>query len=151
MLELVGEAIEQALCPDREGPYGLYDYTNYGHPKPHHVRDFRDPRSTAYGDSVLMTTDREEAEVVYARLKREHVAQAAIAAFLKHSDQVSEHERDALRTAVEVLLRPWREVRNNDLPHIVKADELVTVDPIPALSMGDIWNARAALKGGERE
>ena len=81
-LERVATAIEQAQCPNREGPYGLYDYTSYGHPKPHHVRDFRDPRSATWGHAVLMTTDREEAEATYRKLTREHIARAAIDAVL---------------------------------------------------------------------
>lgn len=92
-LARVADAIEQAQCPNREGPYGLYDYTSYGHPKPHHVRDFRDPKSETWGHAVLTTTDREEAEATYKRLTREHVAKAAIAA-LRASTQGGEDVDD---------------------------------------------------------
>lgn len=54
-----------------------------------------------------------------------------------------------IRTVLERLLIPWSQVRDNNLPHIVKADEIVTVDPIPGLLMGDIWNARSLLGQGK--
>lgn len=82
-LETIHAAIDAAQVPDRQGPYGLFDYTSYGDPAPHHVRDFRDTRSDTYGDSVLVTTDRDLARRTYERLTREHVAIAAMQATLR--------------------------------------------------------------------
>jgi hypothetical protein len=79
-LERVAAAIELAQCPGREGPYGLYDYTDCGDKEPHRVRDFRDPRSETYGRSVLRTTDKEAARKEYERLTRLHIARAAVEA-----------------------------------------------------------------------
>lgn len=81
ILDRVADAIEKARCPDREGPFGLYDYSNYrGNEEPHCVRDFRDPRSDTYGNIIFRSSDREEAERMYERLTRQHIAAAAIAA-----------------------------------------------------------------------
>jgi hypothetical protein len=82
-LKTVHAAIEDAMHPDREGPYGLFDYGTYGDPVPHQVRDFRDARSDTYGDCVFRTVDRDEAMAVYERLTQEHVAIAAMTAVLK--------------------------------------------------------------------
>jgi len=82
-LEKVHAAIEAARMPDREGPYGLFDYTDHGDPAPHHVRDFRNPDGVAYGKCVFRSVDREEARQVYERLTAEHVAIAAVKATLK--------------------------------------------------------------------
>ncbi len=79
-LERVGMAIERANNPGREGPYGLYDYTTYGDPVPHHVRDFRDMRSDTYGHTVFRSTDRDAARAEYERLTRCHIARAAVEA-----------------------------------------------------------------------
>lgn len=82
-LEAIADAIEAARNPDREGPFGLFDYTSYGDPVPHHVRDLRDHRSESYGDCLFRTVDRDEARRVYERLTREHLAISAIRATLK--------------------------------------------------------------------
>lgn len=87
LLKLVADAIEKAQCGGREGPFGLYDYTDYGDPIPHHVRDFRDPASPTYGHCVFRSGDRTEALAVYNQATREHVAQAAIDA-IRNSGQV---------------------------------------------------------------
>lgn len=79
-LDRVADAIEAAKCPGREGPFGLYDYSSYGWPNPHHVRDFRDPRSDSYGSCVAALTDPEIADRLYKTLTRRHIAEAAIAA-----------------------------------------------------------------------
>lgn len=80
MIERVADAIEMARCPDREGPYGLYDYSSYQWVKPYHVRDFRDPASATYGDCVFRSQYRASAEAEYTRLTRAHIALAAIEA-----------------------------------------------------------------------
>lgn len=79
----VGEAIEAAGNPGREGPYGLYDYSAWNHPRPHHVRDFRDPASATHGDCVFQSADRDEAVAAFERLTRDHVARAAVAAMIR--------------------------------------------------------------------
>lgn len=81
MLDAVADAMEAATCPDREGPFGLFDYTDYGDPRPHHVRDFRDPRSDTWGRPVHVGSDREEARRIYDEMTRRHVAAAAVAAW----------------------------------------------------------------------
>lgn len=82
-LRTVHAAIHDAMHPDREGPYGLFDYGSYGDPVPHQVRDFRDPRSATYGDCVFRSVDRDAALSVYETLTQEHVAIAAMTAVLK--------------------------------------------------------------------
>ena len=82
-LKTVHAAIHDATHPDREGPYGLFDYGSYGAPVPHHVRDLRDPQSETYGDCVFRSVDRDAALTVYERLTQEHVAIAAMTAVLK--------------------------------------------------------------------
>lgn len=74
----IADAIEQACHPDREGPYGLYDYTSHGWPKPHRVRDFRDMRSPSWGQDVLASDSREEAKAEFDRLTRLHPARAVL-------------------------------------------------------------------------
>lgn len=86
-LERVYEAIEQARCPDREGPYGLYDYSiglykDAGLEKPHHVRDFRDPKSDSWGRTIFRSADPEEARAEFERLTRSHIARAAVDAII---------------------------------------------------------------------
>lgn len=93
----VAQAIEKALCSGRGGPYGLYDYTSYGDPKPHHVRDFRDMSSDTYGSCVLRTDDKELARQTYDRLTREHPARAAIAECMAILGEPTEAMLDALR------------------------------------------------------
>lgn len=81
MIERVASAIDAAQCPGREGPYGLYDYSDYpGNAAPHRVRDFRDLKSDTYGNHVFKSTNRDEAKAEYERLTKEHVAKAAIEA-----------------------------------------------------------------------
>lgn len=79
IVECISEALEKALHKDREGPYGLYDYSSYGDDvAPHHVRDFRDCQSDTYGSCVFKTADEEEAEYVYTKLTEKYVATAII-------------------------------------------------------------------------
>ncbi len=80
LLDHVAEAIEEARCPHRRGPYGLFDYTSRGHPKPFHVRDFRDPNSDSWGVQVAAFESRVEAEILLDQLTGRHIAQAAITA-----------------------------------------------------------------------
>jgi hypothetical protein len=80
MLERVAQAIEEAQCRHREGPFGLYDYSSYGDPIPHHVRDFRQLGSPTYGHCVFRSDDREAAQSEYDRLTRDYVARSAIEA-----------------------------------------------------------------------
>ncbi|MFZ3481690.1 hypothetical protein [Sphingomonas sp. 3-13AW] len=82
-LEAVYAAIEAAQTPGKEGPFGLFDYSDYGDPVPHHVRDFRDPRSGTYGNCVFKSINREDAFGAYERFTREHVAIAAVTATLQ--------------------------------------------------------------------
>lgn len=84
MLDRVADAIEQARCPGRQGPYGLFDYTSYGDPVPHHVRDFRDPESKLYGSCVGAFADRQIAVELFETLTRHHIALAAIEAMSGH-------------------------------------------------------------------
>ncbi|MGA0595654.1 hypothetical protein [Enterovirga sp. CN4-39] len=77
--EEIAKAIEEAMCPDREGPYGLYDYSSYGDRAPHHVRDFRDPSSPTWGHSIFISESRKEARAEYERLTRLHPARAVMA------------------------------------------------------------------------
>lgn len=88
-LNRIALAIEAAQCPGREGPYGLYDYTSYGAQKPHRVRDFRDPRSEAWGDTVFASDDAATSRQQYERLTREHVALAAIHAVQAEAARVT--------------------------------------------------------------
>jgi len=87
-LNRVADAIEAASCPNREGPFGLYDYTRYlneGSTKPHCVRDFRDPKSDTWGDIIHCTDDPNEAQDVYNQLTRQHIAAAAIKAMIQQN------------------------------------------------------------------
>ena len=84
-LDAVAEAMEKASVPHREGPFGLYDYTDYGDPVPHHVRDFRDMRSATWGMAVHRGTDPVEARRIYDELTRRHVADAAVRAWKEAS------------------------------------------------------------------
>jgi hypothetical protein len=87
----VADAIEVAGCPNREGPFGGYDYghnTDFYGPAPdagrYVVRDFRDPSSPDWGKFMHLTNDREEHELVFAQLTRRHIAKAAIRVTLSH-------------------------------------------------------------------
>lgn len=80
-LDKIAEAIEEARCPGREGPYGLYDYSKYeGNEDPYCVRDFRDTRNDTYGKVVFRTNDPDKARAVYDKMTRQHIALAAIRA-----------------------------------------------------------------------
>jgi hypothetical protein len=87
-LAAIWEAIEAAGCPHREGPYGLYDYSNYpGTEPPHVVRDFRDPRSADWGKAVFRTSDAAAAKTEFTRLTHEHIAMAAYRASMEAAAQ----------------------------------------------------------------
>lgn len=81
LIEHLYGALERAWCKGREGPYGLYDYSDYGWATPHHVRDFRDPNSATWGECAFKSTDRGEAEAEYERLTREHLITSVIGAY----------------------------------------------------------------------
>jgi hypothetical protein len=79
-LDAIAVAIRVAECPDREGPFGLYDYSGYGdgsNDRAHRVRDFRSRADSAYGSNVHVCDDPEEARRVYDEMTRRHVAAAA--------------------------------------------------------------------------
>ena len=87
-IEAAARAMKSAECPGREGPYGGYDYGHnpefYG-PAPeggrHVIRDFRYPHSK--GEWVHQTDDAALHEAMYEKLTAEHIATAAITAFLR--------------------------------------------------------------------
>lgn len=85
IIDAVAIAIEKASVPHREGPFGLFDYTGYGDPVPHHVRDFREVGSATWGKAVHRGTDAVEARRVYDELTRRHVADAAVRALKEAS------------------------------------------------------------------
>lgn len=83
LMNRVGNAIEEANCPGREGPLGGYDY---GDGAPHSIRygryairDFRDPQRPSYGGVIFRTPDRELFEARLEKMRRDHIAQAAMA------------------------------------------------------------------------
>lgn len=78
-LDAVADAIAVASCPDRHGPFGLFDYSSHmdTHEDAHRVRDFRDPRDASYGTTVHCCGDPAEARRVYEDMTRRHVARAA--------------------------------------------------------------------------
>lgn len=90
MIERVAAAIEAAQCLGREGPFGLYDYSDYKTATPHRVRDFRDPLSEDYGKAVFAFADREQARVEYERLTKQHIARAAIEAMREPTGEQTE-------------------------------------------------------------
>jgi hypothetical protein len=74
-LDAIGTAIEDASS-DRV--VGLYDYSNYpGEAPPHVVRDERT------GERILATWDAAEAEALFFKKRREHLALVAIEAIQK--------------------------------------------------------------------
>ena len=86
-VERVARAIEAAQCKGREGPFGGYDYghnTAFYGPEPeggrYVIRDFRDPASPDWGKWLHQTNDSEDHERMFAKMTREHIAQAAIRA-----------------------------------------------------------------------
>jgi hypothetical protein len=84
-LDAIADAIEKAGCPDRQGPYGLFDYSYGGNPHEgaHRVRDFREPGSPSFGSNVHVCDDAEEARRVFEQMTRRHVAAAAWDAILE--------------------------------------------------------------------
>lgn len=86
VLDAIADAIEQAQCPDREGPYGGYDYSYPDGEEPEKgryvVREYRyiDER---YGRIVHQTHDKAEHDRVYKQLTRRHIARAARNAYLR--------------------------------------------------------------------
>lgn len=79
VLDAIAMAIGIAECPHREGPFGLYDYSDSerGNEDAHHVRDFRSYSDPSYGRSVHVCDDPVEARRVYDEMTRRHVASAA--------------------------------------------------------------------------
>lgn len=77
------DVAEAASCPGREGPYGLYDYSNYpGTEEPHVIRDFRTLKKGEHGATVARFATRKAAHAEYMRLQKLHVMGAAISAYL---------------------------------------------------------------------
>lgn len=82
-VEAAARAAEEARCPGREGPFGLYDYSgNSGSQPPYQVRDFRDPAAGDWGEVVFASHDLEEARARYEEATRRHIYGAALAAVL---------------------------------------------------------------------
>lgn len=81
MIDAAAKAYERASCPAREGPYGLYDYSGYGAPAPHVVRDFR-PGSPTCGGWVACFADPDRAQAEFDRLTREYIFGAVVDAVL---------------------------------------------------------------------
>lgn len=85
--DAIGDAIKAAECPNRQAPYGGFDYgynTDFYGPEPeggrYVIRDFRDPSSESWGRWVHQTPDNDEHEEMFERLTRRHIAQAAVLA-----------------------------------------------------------------------
>jgi hypothetical protein len=77
VLDAIAEAIRVAGCPDRQGPFGLFNYGTHGDAGGAHVvRDFRRGSAT-YGKGVFASDDSEEARRVYEEMTDRHVARAA--------------------------------------------------------------------------
>lgn len=115
MVKRVALAIEDAIAARS---IGMYDFTGYpGDGPPHVVCD------EITGERVFASHDRDEAQVVYDRLSRARVAEAAIAAmreptsemldagFLNGWDEVSHsetypHQRGIWRAMIDAALAP---------------------------------------------
>ncbi|MCE4223450.1 hypothetical protein HCU64_06775 [Methylobacterium sp. C25] len=135
MAEKVYAAIEKAQCPGREGPYGLYDYSNYeGASAPHVVRDFRDMRSPDYGKFIFRSDDPAVARDEYDRLTRLHIGETALAA-VDPSIAALRAENERLK-AVEI------EARLNDRP-VYSRRKLIAEHDALASELGRV---KAALK-----
>ena len=88
IVERVARAIDEAICPHREGPFGGYDYghnTEFYGPAPdggrYVIRDFRTLASK--GEWLHQTDDLALHEATLARMTKEHIAKAAIRAVLE--------------------------------------------------------------------
>jgi len=90
LVEAVADAIERAQCKGREGPYGGYDYSSYGWPQPYRVRDFRDPNSATWGETVFQSDDPNECDREFERLTRQHIARSAIQAYTRSKTEGAE-------------------------------------------------------------
>ena len=77
---LVAAAIFEARYDGREGPYEVYDYSEFNVPADQYyaVRDFRYPGTEHYGRTVFATGDYGVAFDHCQRLCSDHVAAAAI-------------------------------------------------------------------------
>lgn len=85
LIETMARAYDDASCPHREGPYGLYDYSKYpGKSPPHVVRDFRDLSSEKYGAFAASYEDRDSAEAEYKRLTKQHIYGSILSALEAH-------------------------------------------------------------------
>ena len=101
IVERVALAIDEAICPHREGPFGGYDYghnTEFYGPAPdggrYVIRDFRTLASK--GEWLHQTDDRALHEATLARMTKEHIAKAAIRAVLEGVEPVAwihDHKR----------------------------------------------------------
>lgn len=82
MVERVSAAIVRAGCPDREGPFGGYDY-GYPDDTPvkggrYVIRDFREIGSPDFGKWLHQTDDAAAHDEMFAKMTREHIARATI-------------------------------------------------------------------------
>lgn len=75
-VERVAKAIEEAQ--DRyHTDFGLHDYSSYGRPHPHVMRDYRIREGS---QAIFVGDDEDEAMAFYTRHRRHTIARAAIAA-----------------------------------------------------------------------
>jgi hypothetical protein len=82
LIERAAAAYERASCPHRQGPYGLFDYSSYGAPIPHVVRDLRERGGETFDKIVFRSTDRGLAQREFEHLTRMHVFGAVVDAIL---------------------------------------------------------------------
>lgn len=94
MVERVSRAIDEAGCPNREGPFGGYDYghnTEFYGPAPeggrYVIRDFRTLASK--GEWLHQTDDRVLHEATLEQMTKGHIAKAAIRAMLEGLEPVA--------------------------------------------------------------
>lgn len=91
-LDTIADAIEKAQCPDRQGPYGLFDYSRYpGDSPPRVVRDFRYPGLPTFGHQVFSSHHEDKAAAEFERLTRRHIAAAAVVAVLNALQDAGMH------------------------------------------------------------
>lgn len=123
----VAEAIENARCKGREGPFGGYDYGYnpefYGPPPEggrYVIRDFRDPASPDWGKWLHQTDDKDEHEALFEKMTREHYARAAIAT-LQPQPSVVEALNDTLDLIDELYRKYGVELDEADVRRAQKA------------------------------
>jgi hypothetical protein len=80
-LDAVAAAIE-AADGDHYRDFGLHDYTSYGRPIPHVVRDYRIREGS---QTLFESADDKAARAFYDKHRRHYIARAAIEAYLAHA------------------------------------------------------------------